>query len=114
MKRISTENTEILHLLGASRDYMGTKFLEVILKLALENEENLTNISKLLYAECAKICNTSVYCIERDVRTVVKLIWNRGNRVLLEEIAGRRLEKCPSNGEFICSMTDYLRERTTL
>lgn len=110
MKRISTENTTVLNLLGASRDYMGTKFLEVILDLTAENEESLTNISKLLYAECAKICNTSAYCIERDIRTIVKLIWDRGNRTLLEEIAGKKLEKCPSNGEFICYMTDYLRE----
>ena len=75
--------------------------------LSLENSQYLLSVTKELYPDVAKKYHTTIYSVERDIRTVITIIWKR-NPVLLNQIAGYPLDKKPAVGEFIAIMREYL------
>ena len=81
---------EIEHLirsLGIGATYRGYKYLCYAISLCLENEDYLLGISKLLYPTIANTFQTTPSSVERDLRTVINVCWERGNRSLLTTIA---------------------------
>lgn len=98
----------LLLRLGANRSYMGFCYIIYAVKLSIEDENRLQLISKWLYPEIAKKYCTSTQCVERNIRTLVAKIWNKGNRPLLETIAYTPLNKKPNNASFIAILVAYL------
>ena len=72
---------------GINGTYRGYRYLCYGIKLCLEDEDYLLCISKLLYPEIARIFHTSGSSVERDIRTVIRVCWERGNVRRLREIA---------------------------
>ena len=54
--------------------------------------------------------NTTVKCVERDIRTVIEVIWKYGDRELLNIVAGRELKEKPNNREFIDMLARFVEE----
>ena len=107
---------EISHLvrsLGIGATYRGYRYLILALSLCFEDEDYLLGISKLLYPYIAKTYHTSVSSVERDLRTVIKVCWERGNRQLLEEISPYPLLQKPTTSEFLDILTEYLHHPTS-
>lgn len=101
----------VLRMLGVNGAYMGYYYMAYALGRVVEDRMLITYISKGLYVEIAAKFHTSVACVERNLRTVVQVIWNYGDKELLEEMAGKKLEKRPGNGEFIDIVSGYLKDK---
>lgn len=102
---------ELLQDLGIPRTYLGFKHLSYSVLVAMENEDRLLSVTKSLYPVVAAKFQTNATCVERNLRTVIKVCWERGNRPLLNEIAGYEILQKPSTGEFISMLAVYLERR---
>ena len=101
----------VLRALGG----VGTKkgFTGIIwgVTFALEEPDMLYEVTKGLYPAIAEQMGMTVTAILRDMRSVVTLCWDMGDRETMNEVAGRKLMDKPTVGEFIDMMTGYLRRR---
>ena len=99
----------LVRSLGIGATYRGYRYLIVAVSLCLEDEDYLLCISKLLYPKIAEICHTSAGSVERDLRTVITVCWERGNKNLLQAISPCPLFSKPTTGEFVDILTGHLR-----
>ena len=97
----------LLLKLGATPRYIGFDYVIYAITLSLENRQYLLSVTKELYPDVARKYHTTIYSVERDIRTVITIIWKR-NPHLLSQIAGYPLTKKPAVGEFIAIMREYL------
>ncbi|MCI5596213.1 MAG: sporulation initiation factor Spo0A C-terminal domain-containing protein [Lachnospiraceae bacterium] len=103
---------QLILVLGIKRTYMGYHHLATAIQLVLEDESRLLYIHKWLYTDVARIHQTTPACIERNIRTVNLYCWNKGNRQLLNQIAGCPLKERPSNAEFIDILSCFLKDNS--
>ena len=101
MKRIHKWTQAEVVQLGITEGLYGKDYLVFTMELMENDPTRLCCISKLIYSEISNHFKTNVACVERDIRTLINKIWEDGNRAYLEEIAGRTLDKRPSNKQFI-------------
>lgn len=85
---------------GVNKKYQGFDYIVYGMEVLLNNQNSLEYVTKNLYPDIAKKFNTSWKCVERDIRTIVKIIWKYGNRELLEKMNGSRMKVRPKNIEF--------------
>lgn len=96
--------TRIMLELGMPAHLRGYHYLREAILLTIENMELVGSITKLLYPEIAKGFHTSNAKVERAIRSVVEIGWERGNVELYEEIFGySRIhgKARPTNSELI-------------
>ena len=101
---------KLVRSLGIGGNYQGYRYLLYALSLCLQNEDYLLSVSKLLYPEIAHAYQTSASSVERNLRTVVSVCWERGNRPLSESISLCPLSSKPTIGEFLDILTEYLKD----
>mgnify|MGYP000244321314 CR=1 FL=1 len=104
---------QIQHLLlrlGIPSTYLGYHYLCYALYLCVQNEDHLTSVYKILYADVADHYNTTRCGVEHCIRTVVKHCWDHGNCDLLKEIAKYPLNQKPTNSEFIDILYHHLAQ----
>lgn len=96
--------------IGLGWDFFGTEYLQEILKLMLKKKTSNVILSKEIYPQIAEKFNTSVGCIERNIRTV-KYYAKRHNSSLMEEIFGvnARDNVDLKNKRFILGLYEYVR-----
>lgn len=104
------EIERLLRSLGIGATYRGYRYISYGIRLCLIDEDYLLSVSKLLYPQIAKYYHTTSSSVERDIRTVVKVCWERGNVNLLQEIALRPMNSRPTSGEFLDILTAYLKK----
>lgn len=99
----------LLYRLGIPATYLGHRYVLSGVSLALVNEDVLSTITTILYPTiAAQFCVTPV-SVDRALRTAITECWERGNRPLLDEVAGRKLRDKPTAGDFIAILTEYAR-----
>lgn len=103
------EIESLLRRMGSNSSYCGFNYTVYGIVLAIQDRERLVYITKGIYPDVAKEFNTSWKCVERDIRTVVDVIWNYGDRELLERVRGIELNQKPQNKEFIEMMAEYIK-----
>ena len=103
-----TEIQDLIWQLGIPSTYRGSRYLREAITLALEDEDRLLSVAKELYPMVADKFETDKTCVERNLRTVVCNCWARGNRPLLNQLAGYDLLDRPTTGEFISILSSYL------
>lgn len=108
MRKIREQIYQDLRKLGLADSYYGEKFLYLALEIIQEEPTRLCCISKQIYPEIAKQYNTNIVCVERNLRTFISKLWETGHYEYLEKLAGKTLNKKPSNGEFLDIMSMYL------
>lgn len=104
----------LIRRLGIGATYRGYRYLCYGIQLCLTDEEYLLSISKLLYPEIAKAYHTTVSSVERDIRTVIQVCWERGNPVLLQDLALHPLSCRPTVSEFLDIIVGYLQQNLLL
>lgn len=109
----STAIRRLLLRLGATPRYIGFDYVIHAIILSLENSQYLLSVTKELYPDVARKYHTTIYSVERDIRTVITIIWKR-NPHLLSRIAGYPLTKKPTAGEFIAIMREHFLYHTEL
>lgn len=97
----------LLWKLGANYSYAGFDFVLEAVEMLKEDRKALQYITKELYLPIALKYNTTEKCVERNIRTIIKTVWEYGNRELLDEIAGRKLKEKPNNRDFLASLVWY-------
>lgn len=102
---------EIVNLLGIPSTYVGLRYLTFSVSLAVQDEDSLLFVTKRIYPVVASKYQTSAACVERNLRTVINVCWDRGNRLFLNTIAGYSVSHKPSAGEFIAMITAYIKRR---
>ena len=102
---------EVLKSLGIRRTYKGYYYVADAVRLVMEDASLLLYISKSLYPEIARLHNTTINCVERDIRTVVKRCWGSEYADVLESMAGIPRDERPTSGEFIDILSGYLLSR---
>ena len=103
---------DLVQKLGIYNTYHGYKYLACAIELAMQDEDKLYGVTKHLYPEVAKRFNTTPARVERNLRTVVSICWDHGNRELLEKIAGFPLDSKPTTSQFIGILVSYLLKHT--
>lgn len=104
--------TRIMLELGMPAHLRGYHYLREAVCLSMENMELVGSVTKLLYPEVAKIYHTSNEKVERAIRSVIEVGWERGNRELYEEIFGYSVadgKKRPTNSEFVLGIADFTK-----
>ena len=104
----------LIRSLGIYATYRGYRYLCYGIKLRLEDEDYLLCISKLLYPEIARVFHASSCSVERDIRTVIRVCWERGNTRLLHEIALHPLIGRPTAGEFLDILVSHIRHSCSI
>ncbi len=102
----------LIRRLGIGATYRGYRYLCYGVSLCLTDEEYLLSISKLLYPMIAKEFNTTLSSVERDIRTVIQVCWEKGDKTLLQDISLRPLCSRPTASEFLDIVVDYIQHNS--
>lgn len=102
---------QLLRSLGATGNLKGFQYAICMIELVEQDPTATTLITKCLYPAAAKQFQVSVGAVERGMRTIVRVCWERGNREFLDEVAGTHLLNLPSNGMFLDMTAAYLRRQ---
>ena len=95
-----SETADLLYCLDITANYTGFFQTTYAVCFAFHHPESLLQVTKWLYPEVAKYCDTSWKCVEHNIRKISQLAWKH-NRVLLEELARQSLPCRPSASVFV-------------
>ncbi len=107
--KIHTMN--LLQKLGIQKMYKGCEYIISSINYMERHEKYFTPVTKVLYVEIAKEYNTSSICVEKNVRAVIKTIWEQCvDKELMKKIFGEyNIDKRPSNMEFLVLLYNHLK-----
>ena len=91
---------ELLKELKIWPNFNGYQYLMKGFALIRENPDYLQSVTKRLYPDIARDYKLGWSSVERAIRTVLNNCWNRGNRELLDQMAGYHLNRRPTVSEF--------------
>lgn len=97
----------LLMRLGVSANYAGFRQTAYAIYLAVQDPDRLMLVSKWLYPEVAKHYETTWKAVERNIRTVVTVAWEKSPG-LLSVFAGHLLTEKPRPAQFIAILVTYL------
>jgi len=101
---------KLLSQLGITANYRGYFYCADAVALAMEDISRLTLVTKELYPQVARQHGTAAHCVERNIRTVVKLSW-RQNKRLLVKLSGGCLLREPTASQFLAILATYCRDK---
>lgn len=96
----TAEIYDLLYRLGISANYTGFFHLSYAVYLAVQQPERLLLVTKWLYPDVARQYKTTWKCVERNIRAVTGIAWEK-NPVLLEKLAMCPLRMKPTPAQFI-------------
>lgn len=102
------EISNLLRRLGVNNSYVGFRYTIYGVTRTAHDPTLLVYISKGLYVDIAVRFQTSIGCVERNIRTLINTIWLHGDRKLLNEIFHFELSQKPRNGAFIDALANYI------
>ena len=103
---------DLLNRLGVTANYTGFFQTAFAVRLCIEQPERLRLVTKWVYPDVARRCNTSWKAVERNIRTVNGIVWEH-NRLFLEKLAGRELRCRPGNAQLLAILAYGLLARRT-
>ncbi len=104
--------SNLMKRIGIPASIRGYRFLQQAILLALDDEEMLDAITKLLYPSIAKSNDTTPSRVERSMRHAIETAWERGDVSVLSELFGytvRASRGKPTNSEFIAIVTEHIK-----
>lgn len=81
---------KLLRSLGVNGRYIGFRYVKYMIEQILVNPDKIHLVTKRLYPDTAKHFGVSTSSMERAVRTVIQICWERDDRNMLEKMAGHR------------------------
>ena len=97
---------EQLICLGITPNYVGFRQTSSAVGLVQQEPELLFLVTKRVYPSVAKQFGTSWKAVERNIRSVISIAWER-NPDLLREMAGYHLDAKPTASQFIAILAYY-------
>ena len=98
--------------LGVSLRVKGFYMLRTAIRLTLEDESYIYNITGRLYPAVAKELNSTPCRVERNMRHAIEVAWTRGDLPYTDEVFGYSVDAergKPTNAAFIATVADYVR-----
>lgn len=90
----------LLRRLGVTENYTGFLHTAYAVQLSIDQPDRLCLITKRLYPDVARYYGTTWKAVERNIRTVVSVVWANDPQ-LLSELASFRLARKPNNARFL-------------
>ena len=104
----------ILNRLGINASVFGYVYIDYAVGLVKQDRELLNHVTSKLYPAVASHFGVSPTSVERTIRYAISNCWEKGNRQLLNDIAGRELTERPYTREFIAMLADYMEDSDTI
>ena len=98
---------DLLYQLGVTANYTGFFHAAYAVSLCVEQPDRLLLVTKWLYPEVAKRYGTNWKAVERNIRTVITVVWEQ-NRAMLEGLARRPLLQRPCAAQFLSILSNSL------
>ena len=105
---------QILLELGAPDHLMGHPFVVRGIELVVSNQMFLNNITFGLYPQLAAEFDTTAARVERSIRHLIEVTWERGDLDVLNRYFGNTVSPDrgkPTNGEFIARIANVVKSR---
>jgi two-component system response regulator (stage 0 sporulation protein A) len=109
---ISAEVTSMMHQIGIPAHVKGYQYIRDAVLMVVEDVSLLGAVTKELYPAIARKYDTVPNRVERGIRHVIELAWERGHTETLRRIFGYSMNierQKPTNLEFIALLADKLR-----
>lgn len=104
--------SEIMHQIGVPAHIKGYQYLRKSIILAIEDDDMMNSVTKLLYPTVAKEFRTTPSRVERAIRHAIEVAWDRGDVDVLSSYFGYTIQNSrgkPTNSEFIAMIADKLK-----
>ena len=104
--------TSIIHEVGVPAHIKGYQYLREAIILAVNDDEIMNSVTKLLYPTVAKTFKTTPSRVERAIRHAIEVAWDRGDVDVLNSYFGYTIQNSrgkPTNSEFIAMISDKLK-----
>lgn len=113
-KSLDTEKlvSDILLRLGISESISGSQHLKRAIVLAVENEEMMYSVTRLIYPKIAQEFGTTPSVVERRIRRAIAAAWEKSDSSVLESYFGHTIDLArgkPANSEFIAMVADRIK-----
>ena len=106
--------TDIIHEIGVPAHIKGYQYLREAIILTINDMDMINAVTKALYPQVAKKFNTTPSRVERAIRHVIEVAWDRGDVETLQRFFGYTVSEMkgkPTNSEFIAMIADHLSLR---
>ena len=115
-KRATAESLtrQILLDIGAPDHLMGHPFAVEAVVMCVGNGDYIKSITKRLYPQVAAKFDTNASRVERAIRHLVEIAWDRGDMDVLYSYFGNTISRDrakPTNGEFIARIANVVRQQ---
>ena len=111
-KTLTYRIERLLIEVGVPTNLKGFGYLRQAIEIVYNDPSAINDVLKGMYSSIAKSNNTSVSCVERNIRTALAIMWN-GSSYFLQNDAysemGIKLRHSPQPREFIALISDKLR-----
>lgn len=110
--RLEISVTNILREFGVPAHLNGYVYLRKGIIYLVKDMGMARSITKGLYYDLAKDCDSTVNKIERSIRNAIEVAWERGNEDTFDKYFGysqRNGRNRPCNSEFMVQIADYIR-----
>ena len=104
--------TKIIHQIGVPAHIKGYQYLRCAILMAIDDEDVINSVTKVLYPSVAKKYQTTTSRVERAIRHAIEVAWDRGDVDTLNSYFGYTIQNSrgkPTNSEFIAMIADNLR-----
>ncbi len=104
--------TKIIHQIGVPAHIKGYQYLRCAILMAIDDQEVINSVTKVLYPSVAKKFSTTTSRVERAIRHAIEVAWDRGDVDTLNSYFGYTIQNSrgkPTNSEFIAMIADNLR-----
>ena len=109
---IEAQVTKIIHQIGVPAHIKGYQYLRSAILMAIDDEDIINSVTKVLYPSVAKKYQTTTSRVERAIRHAIEVAWDRGDVDTLNSYFGYTIQNSrgkPTNSEFIAMIADNLR-----
>lgn len=102
--------TDYLHNFGIPASIRGYRYLRAAIIMAVEDENSIGMVTKIIYPGVAKQYDSTPSRVERAIRHSIESGWNRGKPEYIDSIFGNTFNRIrPTNSEFIATLSDKIR-----
>ena len=109
---METQITKIIHQIGVPAHIKGYQYLRTAIMMAIEDNNIINSVTKILYPSVAQKYSTTSSRVERAIRHAIEVAWDRGDIDTLNSYFGYTIQNNrgkPTNSDFIAMIADNLR-----
>lgn len=99
----------LMGLLGITRNYRGYNVLVCAAELAVAEPDRLQLVTKSVYPDVAKCLGMRPAAVERNIRTVVSLVWDNNRKSFCWLTGSPIPPEKPTSGQFLSMVVAYLQ-----